>query len=120
MQQQEWHSWNRIIVARIAQVEEPQDMFIDKVKPEEATIHSRVAAEREVEERRITETRQNHPGRKECDAQEGAGKRAQEKPGFALQKSATNQQVKHSRRNGNHDRQQPFKQQANSQCCPES
>ena len=52
-----------IVIPRIAQIQEPQKLFIDEEKPKKSVILARAAVQREVEIRRIAQGGQNVPGR---------------------------------------------------------
>ena len=51
-----------VVIARITQVQEPQDVLVDEVEPEEAVIRTRFAVHAEVEIGRIAQGRQDVPG----------------------------------------------------------
>ncbi len=50
------------VIARVAQVEKSQQLFVDEVKPEEAVILASAAVQGKGEIRRVRERRQNVPG----------------------------------------------------------
>ena len=63
MEQPEVEPRNGIVIARIAQIQEAQQVLVDEIEPEEAVIFARNAAHRKIEIRRIAERRQHVPRR---------------------------------------------------------
>ena len=53
----------RIVIPRVAQIQEAQKLFIDEEKPKKSPILARAAVKSEVEVRRIAQCRQYVPGR---------------------------------------------------------
>ena len=58
----EKHRRNRIVIARVAQIQEPQQLFVDEEEPEEPVIFAGHAPHRELPNRRIADCGQNVPG----------------------------------------------------------
>ena len=81
MKQPEVEARNGVVVARIAQVQESQQLFVDEEEPEKAVILARNAVQREVEIRRITQRRQNMPGHRDEQNDQRSRERMQALPG---------------------------------------
>ncbi len=65
-------SGNGIVVSRISRIQEAKDLLVDEEKPEEPVVLSRPAVHREVQVRRIVESRENVPGSGNQQKQERA------------------------------------------------
>ena len=61
MEKPEIQAWDRIIVVRITQVQEAQQLFIDEEKPEEAMILARSAVQGKDEIRRVAHSCEHMP-----------------------------------------------------------
>src|SRR5216683_7296891 len=62
MEGPEIEAGNGVVIARIAQVQESQQMLVDEVEPEEPAIGAGFAVHRQIEIGRITQSRQYVPG----------------------------------------------------------
>ncbi len=69
MEQPEPEPGDRIVIARIAQIEEAKDLLVDEKEPEKAVVFARTAVKRDREIGWITKRGQNVPGRcnEECN-----------------------------------------------------
>ena len=88
MEQPEIQARHRIVIARIAHVQKTQQLLVDEIKPQEAVIFARSAAHREIEIGRISQRRQDMPGRGDQQRHQQAAQRMQRFPDFALETTA--------------------------------
>src|ERR1700674_2336460 len=93
MEQPEPEPRDRIVIARIAQIEESQDLLVDEIKPEKAVVFARTAVQRKREIGRITKCGQNVPrcSNKECN--EKTTDRPQPLPGSSDKKLLGHEKV---------------------------
>ena len=61
MEQPEPEPGDRIVISRIAQIEEAKDLLVDEIEPKKAVVFTRTAVKREREIGRITKRGQNMP-----------------------------------------------------------
>src|SRR5229473_5224988 len=80
MKQPESRARHGVVVPGIAQAEEPEDMLVEKVKPEEAVIFAWAAVHGQVEIRRHAPDGQNVPGRRDGENYKSPASHAQPLP----------------------------------------
>ena len=98
MEQPEVKPRHGVVVARIAQVQEPQHVLVDEVEPEEAAVVARLAAQSEIEVGRIAKRGQHVPGRGNHREDQSPRHGAQALPGAAGEQLAGEEQVQEARR----------------------
>ena len=72
MEQPEVQARDRIVVARIAQIQKPQHLLVDEVEPEESVIADSLC-DGEIEVRRIAQRRRRVPRRRDGQEQSNPG-----------------------------------------------
>jgi hypothetical protein len=101
MEEPEVQSRDRIVVARRAQIQEPQHLLVHEVEPQEAVVFAGHAAHREVEIGRIAQRRQHVPGRGDQQHDGEAAPGAQTLPHLARKQLPREQQIDSRRAPGN-------------------
>jgi len=114
MKQPEIKTWNRVVVARIAHVKKPEQLLINKVKPQEAVILSRSAAHREIEIWWIPQRRHDVPWRSDGEHDQQAAQRMKQLPDFPVKQLPRQGKIEQRRTNRKHYTNQALEQQAGS------
>src|SRR5260370_29776123 len=81
MEQPEPQPRDRIVIARIAQIEESQDLLVDEIEPEKAVVFTRTAVQRKRKIGRIPKRSQNVPRRCNKERDEKTADGTQPLPG---------------------------------------
>ncbi len=98
MEQPEIQARHGVVIARIAQVQKPQQLLIDEVEPEKSVILAGRAVHGEVEIRRIAQRGQHMPGRRDQQHDREPAKRLQPLPGLAARKLPRDAEIDQRRR----------------------
>src|ERR1700719_1016986 len=110
MEEPEPQPWDRIVIARIAQIEESQDLLVDKIKPEKAVVFARTGVQRKRKIGRIPKRGKNVPrrGNKECNENTADG--TQPLPGSSGKKLPGHQKIEQSGSHRENRANQTFQQ----------
>src|SRR5205814_1501009 len=84
-----------------AKIQESKDVFVHEVKPEEAMILARSAAQRELEEWRIAKCRQDDPWRRDQQNDQGSAEWPKAPPRFARKQLPGGDQINERGASGN-------------------
>src|ERR1700682_4517945 len=93
MQQPKRRAWNGIVVARVSQIQEAQDVFVNEIEPEKTVVLAGAAVHREIEVWRHTKSGQNVPRRGNRQNDERRGENMQPFPNFSRQELPRDAQI---------------------------
>src|SRR5712691_10918344 len=110
MEEPEPQPRDRIVIARIAQVEESQNLLVDEIKPEKAVVFARSAVQRKRKIGWISKRGQNVPGccDEKCDEKTANG--TQPLPGSSGKKLLGHEKIEQSGSHRENRANQTFQQ----------
>ncbi len=111
MQRPEKEAGNGIVIARVAQIQESQQLLVNEEKPEKAVVLVGSAVKREREIGRIPKGSQNVPGRRDQEGNQRAAKGPQALPRAERKELMRQRQVNETGAHRKHHRDQAFQQQ---------
>jgi len=115
VQEPEGRARNCGVVARIAEVEVTEKLFVDDEKPEEAVILAGTAVQSPREVRRIAERGEDVPGSGDDGEDKESAEGTKALQGTGSEELARNEQEKKRRGKGNHDGDEAFDEKADRQ-----
>src|SRR6266478_7199555 len=110
MEEPEPQPRDRIVIARIAQIEESQDLLVDKIKPEKAVVFARTGVQRKRKIRRIAKRGQNVPRCRNKECNENTADGSQPLPGSSDKELLGHEKIEQSGRHGENRANQTFQQ----------
>src|SRR5208282_1090337 len=117
VQQPEIQARDRIVIARIAQVEEAEKLLIDEEEPQESMVLAGTAVQRKSEVRRIPESGQNVPGSRNQNHDEDSAHGMETLPGSRGDELMRKAKVDEAGGQWKNDSNQTLQQETGSQAC---
>src|SRR5579859_6127992 len=119
MKEPEIKAWNRVVVARITQIQKAQHLFIDKKEPQKSMVLAGAAMQAEVEIGRVSQRGKNVPGRGNQKGNHCAADWMEPFPRFRGEQLPGQKQIDHASRQRKEHSNQALDKQSGSHACGE-